>query len=333
MIYTATVSKSALHGNDHQKLPLVIQPASAGLALKDWLQENKDEFERELVEHGGILLRGFGIDTPTAFHEFMKCFNTDPLPYMFRSSPRKELDNSVKHIYHSTTYPKNRSINMHNESSYSRIWGRKIIFCCIKPAEQGGETPIADSRRILNDIDPALVQKFRTRGVKYRRNLLPDLGMSWQEVFQTNSLVAAEQICKKFDIEYSLQADGKFVIEWVKPAVYRHPVSNEETWFNHVLFFNKFSRYEELGLSPSDILPEEYLTSDTFYGDGEEISYDEYCIIKKAYDKNKIVFPYQQGDIIFLDNMLAAHGRNPYKGERTIATAIIEAAYDPGMEP
>jgi hypothetical protein len=27
--------------------------------------------------------------------------------------------------------------------------------------------------------------------------------------------------------------------------------------------------------------------------------------------------------------MLTAHGRSPYKGERTIATAIIEAAGDP----
>jgi alpha-ketoglutarate-dependent taurine dioxygenase len=327
------VTRTGLAGNEKQVLPLVVQPAKPGLKLNDWLQSNKNEFEADLVKHGGILLRGFGIDTPAAFQEFMKCFNTDPLPYMFRSSPRKELDNAIKNIYQSTTYPKNRSINMHNESSYSRIWGRKIIFCCLQPAEQGGETPIADSRRVLQDIDPALVQKFRARGVRYRRNLLPDLGMPWQEVFQTNDLATAEQTCKKYNISYSLQAGEKFVIEWVKPAVYRHPVSDEETWFNHVLFFNKFSRYQELGIGPGDSLPEEYLTSDTFFGDGGEISYAEYTEIQEAYDRNKVVFPYQQGDILFLDNMLAAHGRNPYKGERTIATAIIEASYDPGMQP
>ena len=97
-----------------------------------------------------------------------------------------------------------------------------------------------------------------------------------------------------------------------------------------MLFFHRYSRYEELGLAPDELLPEEYLTSETFFGDGTEITYEEYANIKSAYQKNIVAFPYRQGDILFLDNMLAAHGRNPYKGDRTIATAIIEAAYDTG---
>jgi hypothetical protein len=313
---------------EEQLLPLLISPVNDKANIVDWLNANKDSFEKELTRHGGILLRGFRIETASDFNAFMKCFNTDPLPYMFRSSPRQELDKSIKNIYLSTSYPNDRSINMHNESSYSRVWGRKIVFCCIRPAATGGETPIADSRRVLKDIDPDLVEKFRAKGVKYRRNLLPDLGMPWQEVFQTNDKMAAIDICKKNDITYKFVGTDHLIIEWVKPAVYKHPESREETWFNHVLFFNKYSRYEELGLEYDDFLPEEYLTSETFFGDGSAISLQEYLNIKAAYDRNRIEFPYQKGDILFLDNMLAAHGRNPYTGERTIATAIIEPAYD-----
>ncbi|WP_432328215.1 TauD/TfdA family dioxygenase [Mucilaginibacter sp. P25] len=68
----------------------------------------------------------------------------------------------------------------------------------------------------------------------------------------------------------------------------------------------------------------------SFFGDGSEINEDEYLEIKKAYAENVTTFPYQQGDIIFVDNMLVAHGRNPYKGDRVIATAIIDPVHDSG---
>jgi alpha-ketoglutarate-dependent taurine dioxygenase len=309
-------------------LPLVLKPAKGDVNLVEWIRQNKSEFEAYLTEHGAVLLRGFGIKTAEDFNAFMKCFDTEPLPYMFRSSPREELNKSIKNIYLSTSYPNERSINMHNETSYSRVWGRKIVFCCLTPAEQGGETPIADSRKVLQDLPPGLIEKFKEKGVKYRRNLIANIGMPWQEVFQTTDKGAVESICKKNNITYEFLSDDDVIIEWIKPAVYKHPVSMREIWFNHVFFFNKFSRYEELGLQPTDFLPAEYLASETFFGDGSDISYQEYLDIKNAYNKNKVIFPYEKGDILFLDNMLTAHGRNPYKGDRTIATAIIEAAYD-----
>lgn len=323
-----TVVYKTLEESRGQVLPLVIEPANAAVQLNDWILQHKQEFEQLLTRHGGILLRGFAIKTVEDFKNFMNCFDTAPLPYMFRSSPRTELDKSFAHIYHSTSYPNDRKINMHNESSYSRVWGKKIVFCCIKQASEGGETPIADSRSVLKSIHPELVEKFRAKGVKYRRNLLPDLGMHWQEVFQTDDTSIVEETCRKNNIDFTFHSEGHLVIEWVKKAVYQHPLSGEETWFNHVMFFNKYSRYEELDMDPGDELPEEYLTSDTFFGDGTPISYEEYRNIKEAYDKNLVIFPYLTSDIIFLDNMLAAHGRSTYKGERIIATAIIEPGFD-----
>lgn len=322
------VMKEPFRKESDQLLPLLIRPAREKVDLIEWMEDNKEQFEKDLIIHGGILFRGFGISTVEGFSAFMKCFNTDPLPYMFRSSPRKELNERIKNIYTSTIYPNERTINMHNESSYSRVWGKKIVFCCIVPASEGGETPLADSRRVLKDIDPALVDKFRAKGVRYKRNLIPDLGMPWQEVFQTEDIGIVKEICAKYDLTFRWEGKDHLVVEWIKQAVYRHPATMEETWFNHVYFFNKYSRYEELGLDHDDDLPPEYLTSDTFFGDGSEISFAEYKAIGDAYKKNLIAFPYEKGDIIFLDNMLAAHGRNPYKGDRTIATAIIEAAYD-----
>jgi len=315
------------------EMPLLISSGKGANSLSAWIAANKQHFEDGLTHHGGILFRGFGIDTVESFNHVMKCFQSEPIPYMFRSSPREELAASAKNIYRSTSYPQERSINMHNESSYSRIWGMKIVFCSIQPAEQGGETPLADSRNVLKDIDGVLVEKFRQKGVKYRRNLLPNLGMPWQEVFQTGDKAVVQEVCLKYAITYEFRNQDHLIIEWTKPAVYRHPVSGEETWFNHIMFFNKFSRYAELGLSEDDMLPDDYLVSDTFFGDGTVISFAEYTEICNAYRKNIVSFPWQRGDVLFLDNMLTAHGRYPYKGERTIATAIIEPASDEFFSP
>lgn len=310
------------------QLPLVIKPAGPGVSLLQWVSAHKEELEADLAHYGGVLFRGFGIDTTGSFDQFMKCFDTTPLPYMFRSSPRQELDRSVKNIYRSTSYPHERSINMHNESSYSRVWARKIVFCCIQPATTGGETPIADSRQVLKSLPAALVGKFRDKGIKYRRNISPAFGMPWQEVFQTNEVKEVINTCTQYGIRYQFQDNDRLILEWTKPAIYRHPVTGEETWFNHAFFFHKYSRLAELGLDHDDLVPEDFLSSETFFGDGSAISFAEYTTLQQAYETNKVIFPYQKGDIIFLDNFLSAHGRNPYQGDRLIATAMVEPFYD-----
>lgn len=309
-------------------LPLVIKAKTSNLNLSEWISENKKDFEIELSKYGAILFRGFDVDNVEKFNDFISSFDTKPLPYMFRSSPRNEIKKEVKDIYTSTIYPNDRSIRLHNESSYSRIWGKKIVFCCLTPAEEGGETPIANSRNIFQSIPEALRLKFKEKQVKYVRNFFPEFGMPWEEVFQTEDRNKVLEICKNYAIDIEFIDDRRVTISWVKPAIYKHPITNEETWFNHVYFFNKYSLYEDLGLSGDDYLPEEMLTSDTFFGDGTEISFEEYTILKDAYDSNQIYFPYEKGDVLFLDNMLTAHGRMPFKGDRVIATAIIEPYSD-----
>lgn len=323
---TTMIRKSFLVSE--KTLPLVIEPLHQELDLVKWVQQNIKTFESDLSKYGGILLRGFKIENLESFGRFVNSFDTQPIPYMFRSSPRHEIDKQVSNVYTSTTYPKGESIILHNESSYGRSWGMKIIFCCLQPAAQGGETPIADSRKIIKDIHPDLVNKFKEKGVMYRRKLIDKISMSWREVFQTDDRSLMEKTCLENGIRYEFISEEHLNIEWVKKAVYLHPKTGEETWFNHIYFFNKFSRYQELDVPFEEDLPDDFIFTDTLFGDGTPISIEEYNNIRAAYHKNTIAFSYQQGDIIFLDNMLVAHGRNPYQGDRTIATAILEPASD-----
>lgn len=314
--------------SEEGNLPLVIKPRFKGVDLSKWIMISRKEFDDELLKYGAILFRGFDINDLSLFGKFVEGFDTSPLPYMFRSSPRSELDKAIKNVYNSTVHPKEEKINLHNESSYSRNWGMKILFYCLQPALENGETPIADSRKIVQDIPEDLVRKFKDKGVLYKRRLIKDVGMSWQEVFQTESKQEVIDICLKNDIKYHFINENHLEIEWHKKAVYNHPSNGAETWFNHIYFFNKFSRYIDLGVSLNEELSTDLIHTNTLFGDGVEITQDEYLKIKEAYDKNTILFQYEKNDILFLDNMLTAHGRNSYTGDRLIATAILEPAKD-----
>ena len=59
---------------------------------------------------------------------------------------------------------------MHNEMSYARAWPLKIWFYSVTPATSGGQTPIADSRKVLARISPRVRDKFAERQVMYVRN-------------------------------------------------------------------------------------------------------------------------------------------------------------------
>jgi hypothetical protein len=58
------------------------------------------------------------------------------------------------------------------------------------------------------------------------------------------------------------------------------------------------------------------------YGDGSAIEDEALEEIRAAYDRETVVFPWQPRDVLLLDNMLAAHGRRPYRGTRKIVVGI-----------
>ena len=46
--------------------------------------------------------------------------------------------------------------------------------------------------------------------------------------------------------------------------------------------------------------------------------------VSQTYEQEKIIFPWQEGDVMLLDNMSVAHGREPYVGEREVIVAMTD---------
>lgn len=303
------------------ELPLVIKPTVTELDLNQWYLTNKDMIENQILKYGGVLFRGFETKTAESFYKFIDVSCTEPLSYKEGATPRTQVKGKV---YTSTEFPNEETIALHNELSYVMTWPKKIWFSSITVAAQGGETPIADVRQVYNKIDPEIRNKFVEKGWMLVRNFRNGFGQSWKYVFHTESREEVEKYCSENNIDCYWNDDDTLTTKQVRPAVAIHPDTNENLWFNHIVFWHSSSLKEDVRNLMLEEFGESRLPYQTYYGDGSPIEIEVAEHIRKAYEDCTITFPWQEGDILMLDNMLVAHARNPYKGERKVLVAMGE---------
>jgi alpha-ketoglutarate-dependent taurine dioxygenase len=95
------------------------------------------------------------------------------------------------------------------------------------------------------------------------------------------------------------------------------------TWFNHLTFFN-VSTLDPMVAEALLLMGKENLPNNTYYGDGTEIEAAALDELRAAYEAEAVVIPWQEGDIMMLDNMLVAHGREPYTPPRQVVVGMAE---------
>ena len=287
----------------------------------DWYLENRDSCKELMLKSGGVLLRNFDISSTSEFNNFANQFSSNLLEYKFRSSPRTRIGGK---IYTSTEYPADRSIPLHNENSYTNNWPNHILFyCSIAPTISGGETPLADSRRVYQQLDQSIIDKFEKHGVMYSRNYFPGIDLSWQEVFQTDDKLEVENFCKNNNIYFEWSANNTelFTKQNAQASVV-HPITQEKVWFNQAQLFHFSAIPKEQQKLIKEELGLKQMPRNCFYGDGSEIEEEVLSEIRECYSNNQYIFSWKVGDILLLDNLLMAHGRNPYRGDRKILVAM-----------
>src|SRR3954468_1065352 len=134
-----------------RELPVVLEPAVPGVDLAAWAAHHRDRIQRLVLRHGGILFRNFCAGEIAAFEQVSRALSPELLEYRERSSPRSQVGGR---IYTSTDYPADQEIFLHNENSYQHVWPQKIFFFCVPAPMAGGETPLADCRKVYQRIDP-----------------------------------------------------------------------------------------------------------------------------------------------------------------------------------
>jgi len=305
--------------NDIGEMPFEYKFPSSPADALGWINSNLDQITQTLHDKGVLLLRGMNVQGSKKLERMLTCvFGEELLEYVYRSTPRTKMRGR---IYTSSEYHAEETILLHNENAYSNKWPMRIAFCCVKNAEQGGETPICDSSLVYNSIPVEIRQEFEAKGLRYVRNY-GEIDLHWSEVFQTQSKDDIATYCNDNGIAFEWLDKDHLRTSQQSQASCNHPIKGNKLWFNQAHLFHISSQPTELRNSLLDVVGVEGLPRNVYFGDGSTIDDDMIAAIRDVYDQHKIVFPWQEGDVLLLDNMQFAHGRQPFTGSRKILTGM-----------
>lgn len=303
---------------------------------KKWFQQNKDTILNKLLKHGVVYLRNGLIPKEQLVELVESLLPKDALAdsYSGGTTARPRVD---RNLFLTTEIPAENAILQHYEMSYMVNAPKKIFFYSNLPAEHAGATPVAFSRRIKKELNPALWEEFKKRGICYVRNYYADARnswkvlLTWQRAFEVNSKAELEDAAKKQGFQFEWTQNGGLRTVNKMPGIITHPVTQEEFLYNHAWVLHTYSENGVLNpfrravldsLDPDEkekilslpMMDQPYLVT---WGDTNEVIPTNIIEeVYEVYNKNKISLNWRQGDLMIVDNILASHGRDPFKGKR-----------------
>ncbi|MCR6651353.1 MAG: condensation domain-containing protein [Cellvibrionaceae bacterium] len=309
--------RTSFFASDRQ-FPLVVEAASADQDAVAWARAQRGFIEESLGQYAAVLFRNFGLKTPQDFEAFAEAIEPE-LHGSYGDLPKKE---GGRNIYQSTPYPERQMILYHNESSHLERWPRKQWFFCEVPSRIGGATPIVDCREMLRRLPQDIVRRFEEKGLLYVRTFTPRLDVSWQDFYKTEDTAELEIRLAAAGMTWRWLDKETLQVRSHSPAVITHPLTGDRVFFNQIQLHHPHCLESGMRTDLLDLVGAERMPRQVYYGDGSPIDDETVAVIGHCYEQCTVRFSWQQGDVALLDNMLVAHARDPYQGERKIVVAM-----------
>lgn len=300
--------------------PQMFQPTTSDRDLAAFVDKHAAMIDERLLTHGAVLFRGFDVASVEDFERFSASTSPRSLEYTYRSTPRTAVG---KGVFTATEYPPDQEIALHCENAYQRAWPLKIAFCCLVAPETGGETPIADMRRVTTAVGGALLDRFERLGVRYVRHYRPYIDIPWEVVFQTSDRGEVAAFCQRNGIDHEWLDANTLRTAQINHGVATHPVIGERVFFNQAHLFHVSNLNAEVVKSLRTMYGDRF-PRNSYYGDGSEIAAEDLEAVRQAFRSAEIRFPWQVGDVMLLDNMQMAHGRKPFTGSRKVVASLLD---------
>lgn len=304
--------------------PVIVEPAGygvtadlAGLAAVS----QTGDLDALLLGRRAVLFRGFGIGR-AELGAAIDLLLPDRLAYTHGNTPRSNLGGN---IYTSTEYPADQQISLHSELSYAHRWPSRLLFFCEHPATAGGATSVADAGRWLRALDPAVRAAFAD-GLRYTQNLHGGhgLGKSWQQTFETGDRAQVEEFLAEGAANWEWTATGLRVSQHRAATTY-HPVTREEVWFNQADQWHIGGLPTEIQTMLTELLAEQDMPQHVTFADGSPIPVEYIRHVREVGWEHAYDVEWNTGEILLVDNVLTAHARRAYRGERRILVAMSGA--------
>jgi alpha-ketoglutarate-dependent taurine dioxygenase len=227
-------------------------------------------------------------------------------------------------VYSSRRWSANDPVDLHHESSYTFEIPTLLMYACRVALTTGGATLLADAAAVLEALPTSIVDRFEREGWILTRNYHRGLGPSLEDTFSTNNPTDIENYCRANAINHEWATDGALRTQQRLPAVMCHPITGKRCWFNQIAFLNESSLDPEVHDYLLELYTREGLSFNTCYGNGEPIGAKVINLITTAYQHSTIAVPWLAGDLLLIDNIRTAHGRDPYHGPRELLVAMAE---------
>ena len=300
--------------------PPVLRASASGDAA-GWAAEHRDALCAMVIEHGSLLVRGLGLreaaETEAVFRRLGKL-----MPERETFAPRRRYSEGV---YSSSKWPPNQHMCMHHELSYAVELPRLLMFACLVAPTAAGATQVADSPSVLQALPVGLVERFERVGWLLIRNYNEDIGASIAEAFGADDRPAVESYCRANAIRFEWQPDGGLRTWQRRSAVVHHPRTGQRCWFNQIAFLNEWTMDPEVREYLVDLYGRDGLPFNTRFGNGDPIGPEVIEVIDEVYERNTALEPWQSGDLLLLDNVRTAHGREHFEGSREVMVAMADA--------
>ncbi|MCX4775497.1 TauD/TfdA family dioxygenase [Streptomyces sp. NBC_01264] len=304
--------------------PVVVQtPPGADLeSAVGWLNAHRAAIQAELLRSGAVLLRGLPVSDAASFAAARDALIQQRAGYKEKATPRTDFGEGV---FSSTDLPAVQPIRLHNENSYTLDFPGVLLFGCVIAPEEGGATTVGDMREALRLLPAELVERFARAGWLLVRNYSELAGLPWYKTFATEDKAVAEAYCEENTVGYEwVEEDDSMITRQRRSAIVTHPATGEQTWFNHFAFWNSRTLDPDIREVLVETYGENGLPFNTYLGDGTRLTDAEVDAINDVYDRVTVRETWQQGDLMLVDNILCAHGREAYKGDRKILVAMGE---------
>jgi hypothetical protein len=295
------------------------QPSDVTSVLH-WIVKNKVKIEDELKIHGAILFRDMGVNDDQSFDCFIRAFDWPSFTY------EESLSNAVRRnrtelVFTANEAPPDVSIFLHHEMAQTPIYPSKLFFYCELASQSGGYTPICRSDVLLEHLKreiPNFVHACEDKGVRYSQTMPSDndlesgQGRSWGSTLSANSPDEAETKLRKLNYEWQWRGDGSLSVITPRLPAIRILDDGRKVFFNQLIAaFRGWQDARNVG------------EKSICYGDNSPISNEDMEVVIRLSDLLTFDVPWQNGDIVLVDNFMTMHGRRPFEGQRRVLASLV----------
>lgn len=341
-----------LLGLPHSKdtvIPLALRPSShEGVhlatvveAIKS-LQAQDGILTKKLAQHGTLLFRGLPIHNAQDFSEFAHAFGYTPHEIIGIVVDRPLL---APNVAPANEAPKEVLIYNHNESPQVPHAPEYIFFYSHRAPIEGGETPISSSLELFQRVKeeaPKFIEELAEKGilskVTYKVEKQYAGGSTLKQAFGKEIQEGDDETTRRNKVEEQIRRYDRnehTTWEWTDkgetlvvthhlPAIRTHPSTDLPTLFTGLAAYYK-NFVNNANTDRKNVTTQ-------LYGDGTPIPEEYIKKLADITDEIRVLHKWERGDVLVYDNVIAQHGRQPWKGEQEdrVVLASLWDGFVPG---